>query len=127
MGQVIRPHHHHHPTDSTNTTTPPHPIPPPPLLPLPLTTHTRTTPPPPETKGEESTKTQKFQVFVKNLAGKTVVVRGLSGLDEVSLVVGHVESLTGVPRSLFYLVGASGRRLQEDVPLVQSGMGPMGP
>ena len=59
-----------------------------------------------ETKGERSTEAQKFQVFVKNLAGKTVVVRGFSGLDEVSLV-SHVESLTGVPRSLFYLVGAS--------------------
>ena len=60
----------------------------------------------------------------KNLAGKMVVVRGFSGLDEVSLVVGHVESLTGVPRSLFCLVGASGRRLKEDVTLVQSGTGP---
>ena len=77
-----------------------------------------------ETEGEESTKAEKFQVFVKNLAGKTVVVRGFSGLDEVSLVVSQVESLTGVPRSLFYMVGASGRRLQEDVTLVQSGIGP---
>ena len=42
----------------------------------------------------------------------------------MSLVVGHVESLTGVPRSLFHLVGASGHRLQEDVTLVQSGIGP---
>ena len=62
-----------------------------------------------ETKGEDSTKAQKFQVFVKNLAGKTVVVRGFTGMDEVSLVVGQLESLTGVPRSLFYLVGASGK------------------
>ena len=62
-----------------------------------------------DTKGEESTKVQKFQVFVKNLAGKTVVVRGFTGMDEVSLVVSQVELLTGVPCSLFYLVGASGR------------------
>ena len=41
-----------------------------------------------ETKGEESTKAQKFQVCVKNLAGKTVVVRGFTGMNEVSLVVG---------------------------------------
>ena len=60
---------------------------------------------------------QKFQVFVKNLAGKTVVVQGFTGMDEVSLVVSQVESLTGVPRSLFYLVGASGRRLREYVTL----------
>ena len=77
-----------------------------------------------DTEGEESTKVQKFQVFVKNLAGKTVVVRGFTGMDEVSLVVGKVESLTGVPRSLFYLVGASGRRIREDVTLEQSGIGP---
>ena len=77
-----------------------------------------------DTKDEESTKVQKFQVFVKNLAGKTVVVRGLTGMDEVSLVVGQVESLTGVPRSLFYLVGASGRRIWEDVTLEQCGLGP---
>ena len=77
-----------------------------------------------ETKGEESTKAQKFQVFVKNLVGKTVVVRGFSGLDEVSLVVSQVELLTGVPCSLFYLVGASGRRLRENVTLEQSGIGP---
>ena len=49
------------------------------------------------TKGEESTKAQKFQVFVKNPGGKTVVVRGFTGMDEVSLVVSQVESLTGVP------------------------------
>ena len=54
-----------------------------------------------ETKGEESTKAPKFKVFVKNLGGKTVVVRGFSGLDVVSLVVGLVQSFTGVPRSLF--------------------------
>ena len=77
-----------------------------------------------DTKDEESTKVQKFQVFVKNLAGKTVVVRGLNGMDEVSLVVGQVESLTGVPRSLFYLVGASGRRIWEDDTLEKSGLGP---
>ena len=77
-----------------------------------------------DTKDEESSKVQKFQVFVKNLAGKTVVVRGLSGMDEVSLVVGQVESLTGVPRSLFCLVGASGRRIWEDVTLEKSGLGP---
>ena len=46
------------------------------------------------------------------------MLRGFTGLDEVSLVVSQVESL------LFYLVGASGRRLQEDVTLVQSGIGP---
>ena len=77
-----------------------------------------------ETKGEESIKAQKFQVFVKHLAGKMVVVRGFTGMDEVSLVVSQVESLTGVPRCLFYLVGASGRRLREDVTLEQSGIGP---
>ena len=37
-----------------------------------------------DTKDEEGSKVQKFQVFVKNLAGKTVVVRGLNGMDEVS-------------------------------------------
>ena len=35
-----------------------------------------------------------------------------------------VSWLTGVPRSLFYLVGASGRRLQENATLAQSGIGP---
>ena len=75
-------------------------------------------------KDEERSKVQKFQVFVKNLAGKTVVVRGLNGMDEVSLVVGQVESLTGVPRSMFYLVGASGRRIWEDDTLEKGGLGP---
>ena len=46
------------------------------------------------------------------------------GMDEVSLVISQVELLTGVPCSLFYLVGASGRRLREDVTLEQSGIGP---
>ena len=37
-----------------------------------------------DTEGEESTKMQKFQVFVKNLTGKTVVVRGFTGMRRVS-------------------------------------------
>ena len=77
-----------------------------------------------DSKDEERSKVKKFQVFVKNLAGKTVVVRGLNGKDEVSLVVGQVESLTGVPRSAFYLVGASGRRLRENDTLEEGGLGP---
>ena len=69
-------------------------------------------------------KVPKYKSSKSLSAGKTVVVRGLTGMDEVSLVVGQVESLTGVPRSLFYLVGASGRRIWEDVTLEQSGIGP---
>ena len=46
------------------------------------------------------------------------------GWTRCPLVVGQVESLTGVPRSLFYLVGASGRRIWEDDTLEKSGLGP---
>lgn len=73
----------------------------------------------------ESASKETMQVFVRTLAGSTVVVDlSSSGADTVSALKERLESKTGIPRAHQRLATFSGRSLRDDSSLLARGCSP---